>query len=99
MSRIYRTGLNRVFEVDQFNKPEKKHLRYLLDEYGKADNYQEFEELVEEKTLEFIRENNSHPLWSIYLDLVVNVGIKNNELEGKISDMIIEKVDNTQYRT
>ena len=98
MTRIYRNGLNRVFEIDQFNKEEQKHLTYLLDEYNKADSYEAFEDDVEDKTLEVIKHNIPHPLWSIYLDLAVNVGIRNNEYDGKLSDMVIEKTSNMKHK-
>ena len=93
---FYRTSMGEEFDISDFSDEEKRQFNWLIDEYQSAKSWVSFQQYTANKIIEAAKvkygENwiNS-PLYKIQLDLVGNVGIRQSELGGELSDMIVDK--------
>ncbi len=91
----YRTRERTEYDIECFNDKEKQVLDWLLREYESARSWVSFESRTGNGIVsELKRISNDkwqeHPLYKIQKDLVENAGVRNKELVGELSDMIVE---------
>ena len=90
-------GVEYLFEFT----PDQLHIAWMLAEYSGARSWTEFYSRTAQGIINYVknavREEGAdwqkHPVYLIHLDLVANVGIRAGELEGELSDMLIDDDD------
>ncbi len=94
MTKIYRTREKEEFEIDQLDSQEQAHLEWLLQAYQEATSWIAFQQRTAPRTIELGKEKNNgnfkdYPLFKIQIDLLANVGIREEEFQKKeLSDML-----------
>lgn len=95
--RYYHTKKSGCYDTLSFSQNHKSLLSWMLAEYPQAISWTSFYMRIANGLITSLQKENTelsywnkHPLMGIFLDLVGNVGIKNNELSGEISDMFLD---------
>lgn len=91
----YRTR-EEEFDLNGFSGEERKLFEWLMGEYGTAKHWVTFQQRTARIIVDAVQKIytvkwGSSALYKIQLDLVANVGIKEGQLKGDLSDMIVEK--------
>ena len=92
---LYRTGEREEFDLSPLPDVEWRLFYYMVYEYERARSWAAFEMrtahgIIEAAKAALGKEWQSHPLYRIQKDLMGNVGVRQKELRGEISDMIVE---------
>jgi hypothetical protein len=94
---IYRDSEQNEYDISQFSEEEKSFLDWLMAEYKSARSWAAFHNRTAEGIINIAKNNygtewTEYPLYKIQLDLVANAGIKNNELQGELSNMLVKHI-------
>ncbi|MEK6899568.1 MAG: hypothetical protein AABX05_00435 [Nanoarchaeota archaeon] len=104
----YRTESKKEYDLDALTHEEGEMFLWLMHEYQTTSSWKEFQERTADPIKDFamkmqrIMEKNGQSLhWedeTVYIvraDLLRNVGIRNGELKGDLSDMILPEEKKT----
>lgn len=89
---IYRTREGKEYPLT--TTEERIIFQWLKQEYDIAQSWTTFQNRTAHHIIEHAKHQlnfawQQHPLYQIQLDLIANCGIRNHELQGELSDMII----------
>ena len=93
---VYRTHEGKEFDTSQFSSEEKTCFDWLLSQYNSVHHWMAFHSRVAQGVCNLTQKLygtkwTEHPLNRIELDLMANVGIREGQLRGELSEMLVEK--------
>ena len=91
----YKTRDGITYDLAVFSPEEQKCLEWLKQEFAVARSWTSFQERTASGIINLAKKAyggnwDNHPLYHIQQDMVANVGIRQKELQGDISDMFID---------
>lgn len=91
----YRTHEGETINLAQMTPSETQVFNWMMEAYKTAASWEQFQKWTAKKVVEVSRrfgkeQWEGHYLYKIRSDLLRNVGIRTCELQGELSDMIIE---------
>lgn len=92
----YRTHEGKVYNLAQMTPQETQMFHWMLEAYRTANSWEQFQKRTAKKIIDATRrfgkeQWEEYYLYKIRFDLLRNAGIKNGELKGELSDMVMEE--------